>query len=180
MMNGIYRLRDVVEQDSGQLWRWRNSERIRAVMTSDRPISREEHERWFAALLAREERHFYVFEKMGKPLGVMQFTAVNRTDGTCSWGFYLGERHLPRGTGTYLAYLGLIRAFDTEGLRKLCAEVLAGNAASYRLHKKMGFHMEGCLRKQVKRGNGYEDVLLLAIFREEWDRWKGKIDSSGL
>lgn len=176
-MNAIYRLRDVREEDSDQLWRWRNSERIRAVMASDRPISREEHERWFAALLAREKRHFYVFEKMGKPLGVMQYTNVNRENGICYWGFYLGERHLPRGTGTYLAYLGLSKAFETEGFRKVCAEVLAGNAPSYRLHKKMGFHMEGCLKKQVKRGHGYADVWLLAIFREEWERWKGKIDS---
>lgn len=179
-MNAIYRLREVREQDGDQLWRWRNSERIRAVMTSDRPISREEHERWFTALLTREERYFYIFEKMGKPLGVMQYTAVNRDNGTCYWGFYLGERHLSRGTGTYLAYLGLVRAFDSEGFRKVCAEVLAGNAASYRLHKKMGFHMEGCLRKQVKRGHGYADVLLLALFREEWNQWKGNIDSGGL
>lgn len=179
-MTGIYRLRDVDWADKDRLWHWRNSDRIRAVMRSDRPISREDHERWFAALMEKKARHFYLFERMERPLGVMQFTDVNVDDGTCFWGFYLGERHLPRGTGTYLAYLGLTRAFEIEGFRKVSAEVLSGNIASYRLHKKMGFRMEGCLRRQIRRGNGYEDVLLLAIFKEEWEKWKGRISSGHL
>lgn len=179
-MNGIYQLRDVTAEDAERLWRWRNSERIRAVMRSDRPISREEHDRWFADLISRENRMFYIFEKMGKPLGIMQFTDIHRDNGTCSWGFYLGERNLPRGTGTYLAYLGLEKAFDSEGFRKVSAEVLAGNIASYRLHKKMGFRLEGCLRKQIKRGNGFEDVYLFAIFREDWHNWKQRMETRSM
>jgi UDP-4-amino-4,6-dideoxy-N-acetyl-beta-L-altrosamine N-acetyltransferase len=176
-MTGIYRLRDVTPADKALILRWRNSERVRAVMRSDRPIPPEEHDRWFAELLAREDRLFYVFEKWGKPLGIMRFSDVSRENGTCSWGFYLGERNLPRGTGTYLACLGLMQAFDVEGFRKVCAEVLSSNVASYRLHKKMGFRLEGCLRRHIRRGAGYEDVFLFALFKEDWDGRKGMIAS---
>lgn len=179
-MTGIYRLRDVTPADKERIFRWRNSERVRSVMRCDRPIAPEDHDRWFAALLERKDRLFFLFEMMGKPVGVMQYKEVSRVDGTCSWGFYLGERNLPRGTGTVLACLGLMRAFDTEGFRKVCAEVLAGNVASYRLHKRMGFRLEGCLRRHIRRGKGYEDVLLFALFREEWDRRKGSIDGLGV
>lgn len=176
-MTGIYRLRNVTPADKDLIRHWRNSDRIRAVMRSDRPIGREEHDRWFGELMQRKDRLFFVFEKLGKPLGIMQFTNVSREDGTCSWGFYLGEKNLPRGTGTYLACLGLMQAFDIEGFRKVCAEVLSGNLASYRLHKKMGFRLEGCLRRHVKRGGGYEDVFLFAIFKEDWDRRKAAVAS---
>ena len=173
-MNGIFRLREPAEHDLERLWRWRNSERVRSAMKSDRPISEEEHRYWFGRLRSRPDCLFFIFEKGDHPLGIVQFTGVNRTDGTCSWGFYLGEEGLPRGTGTLLGYLGLSRVFEKEGIRKVTAEVLESNLASYRMHKKLGFHIEGCLRKHVWRNGKYEDVILLAIFKKDWEEWQSR------
>lgn len=137
-------------------------------MKSDTLISPEEHRAWFGRIKTNPNGLFYIFEKSGVPLGVMQFTDIHRENGTCAWGFYLGESELPRGTGTLLGCMGLREAFGQQRLRKVMAEVLESNKISYQLHKKLGFRIEGCLRKHIWRNARYEDVIVLSIFADDY------------
>jgi len=43
------------------------------------------------------------------------------------------------------------------------------NPASGRVLQKNGFHQEGLLRERVRKWDRYEDVLLWAIVRSDWD-----------
>lgn len=60
------------------------------------------------------------------------------------------------------------RMFGVHGIRKIWGETLASNSAMVSLHRKFGFFEEGVLRRQIQRGNTYEDVILTAMFAEDW------------
>jgi len=170
-----YRLRVFHESDLKQVLKWRNSERIRQCMYSDHVISWEEHVNWFHRLQKDPAAEFLIFEFQTRPAGVVSFSNINSTHKRCSWGFYLGETDLPKGSGVALGYLGLHYGFEKIGCRKICGEVLASNEASVRFHRKLGFVQEGRFEKHVYKHGQFEDVLSFACFYEDWVKNKEMI-----
>ena len=165
-----YRLRPVEEADLAKVLEWRNSERIRANMYTDHIISVDEHRRWFRNL--REDRRLVclVFEYLGRPAGMVNFTGIDEANGKSQWGFYLGETDLPRGTGTVMGLLGLEYAFEILKIRKVCGEAFAFNSASLNFFGRLGFAEEGRFARHVLKNGRYEDVVSFALFREDWER----------
>ncbi|MCD5406412.1 MAG: UDP-4-amino-4,6-dideoxy-N-acetyl-beta-L-altrosamine N-acetyltransferase [Desulfotomaculum sp.] len=171
-----YRLRPLEEADLGKVLEWRNSERIRANMYSDHIITVEEHRAWFERNKQSEDAVSMIFEFKEKPVGLVYFTNIDKICNRCLWGFYLGEEDLPPGTGAIMGFLGLEYAFEKLGFRKLCGEAFAFNISSTKFHKKLGFIEEGCLAKHVLKNNVYEDIILMAMFKEDWLKVKPKYE----
>lgn len=149
---------------------WRNSNRIRANMFTDHCITCEEHQIWFDKVNQSKSDIYKIFEFQGRPLGLVCFTNIDRKNNRCHWGFYLGEENLPKGTGLLMGYLGVKYAFEDLGIRKLCSEVFAFNISSIKFHKKLGFKEEGFFSKHVFKSGNYEDVILFALFDEDWSK----------
>lgn len=163
-----FTLRPIEEKDLAKVLEWRNSERIRINMYHDHLITKEEHGRWFQKLMEGKESQFLLFEHRATPVGVVSFSQIDRKNGNGNWGFYIGEENTPKGTGFCMGVLGIGYAFEKMNLRKLYGEVFAFNASSIRFHKRLGFQLEGQLRRHVLKQGKYEDILLFALFREEW------------
>ncbi len=163
-----FRLRPLEEADLEKMLEWRNSPRIMEVMFTDGPITAEEHRSWYERLKASDDSLCLVFEFLGRPAGVVNIVRIDRRNGRCCWGFYLGESALPGGSGTVMGVLALEYVFKSLGMRKLCGEVLAFNTRSISFHKKLGFTEEGRLTRHVLKNGKYEDVVVLALFSESW------------
>ncbi|MFZ5632095.1 MAG: UDP-4-amino-4,6-dideoxy-N-acetyl-beta-L-altrosamine N-acetyltransferase [Bacillota bacterium] len=161
--------------DLEKVLEWRNSDRIRAVMFTDRLITMDEHRAWYEGIKNDENTLCFIFEVQGSPAGVVNVVGIDRRNGRCSWGFYLGEAGAPRGTGTAMGLLALEYVFEVLGLRKLCGEVLASNTKSIEFHKKLGFVEEGRFIKHVLKDGKYEDVVAMALFNEDWVRIKQRL-----
>jgi RimJ/RimL family protein N-acetyltransferase len=86
-----------------------------------------------------------------------------------------GGAKVPLG-GLCLAEISLEYAFAVLKMRKVCAEVLAkANAKLVTINENyLGYRREGLLHEQVKKSGEYEDVALLAIFREDWLARRGQ------
>lgn len=168
MMHKYYgNLRPIAEEDFSRVLNWRNSANVISSVFSDDRVTTEEHREWFENL-GKNNTVFLIFELMGEPVGTVQFPKIDAIDGTSSWGFYLGNPGLPQGTGYMMCSLGLDYAFNVLGLRKLSAKVLSTNNTSLKLHHKLGFMQEGCLREHILKGETYRDIILLAMFKEEF------------
>jgi len=163
------RLRMITGDDLAQILGWRNSERIRKEMFTEHIISWEEHLAWFEKSLSSGNHHL-VFELDGNPAGVSSFTGIDAQNNHCSWGFYLGESPLPRGTGIMLGIYSMQYAFDILKVHRVCSEVLASNPISLAFHSKMGFCREGILREHIKKADGFVDVVCFGQLYEEWTR----------
>lgn len=101
-------------------------------------------------------------------MGLASANGIRKDDGVCSWGYYVGSAAAPKGTGAAMEWLMLDRLFGPLGMRKVCAEVFRFNEASLRFLKRFHFEEEGLLRAHRVKGGRYEDVVLLALFRDVW------------
>ncbi len=68
-----------------------------------------------------------------------------------------------RGIGTQLMNRIIEWAKESGSIEKIELNVRASNAQAIALYKKMGFLEEGCLKRRVKTGSGYIDVILMAL-----------------
>lgn len=170
-----YRLRPMEEDDLEKVLEWRNTDRIRPVMFTDRIITMDEHRAWFKKLNREKNAVCNIFEFQRRPAGVVNIVQIDKYNNKCSWGFYLGEVDVPCGAGTVMGFLALEHIFEVIGIRKLLAEVLAFNAQSIKFHKKLGFVEEGRFAKHVFKNGKYEDVMAMALFREDWLNLKNRL-----
>lgn len=142
-----YSLRPITEGDLPMVLEWRNSERIRAVMYTDHHITQEEHYRWYDKMKDDKQCCYLIFNIKDVPYGLVNFTSINKMHNRCMFGYYLGRADSPKGSGSIMEFLTLDYVFLKMKLRKLCCEVLSFNLSPINLHKKFGFHEEGCLKK---------------------------------
>jgi UDP-4-amino-4,6-dideoxy-N-acetyl-beta-L-altrosamine N-acetyltransferase len=163
-----FNLRPVREVDSERLLRWRNSEHVRVNMYADHVIGADEHARWFNCMLRDPKLDYRICEYESRPIGLVAFTQLNERSGRASWALYLGEKQVPQGAGAAMEYLALEYAFGVMHIRKLSCEVLASNTRVVKLHKRFGFKQEGIFVGHVRKNNGYQDVVVLALFASDW------------
>jgi RimJ/RimL family protein N-acetyltransferase len=74
-----------------------------------------------------------------------------------------------RGYGTEVARLMLRYAFETLGLHRVHLKVAAYNVRARRCYEKSGFRVEGVLRQSFQVDGEWQDDVLMAILREEWE-----------
>lgn len=164
-MSSNTKLRPLEEADLEMLLRWRNSDQVRRYMFSTRPISEQEHRRWFEALRDDRSRHPLIFSHDGQPSGFVSFGPV-RHGGISDWGFYVAPDS-PRGTGRMLGDAAISYAFSRLHLHKVCGEVLSLNEASRRFHLSLGFREEGVLIEQHFDGAIYHDVVRFGLVAKD-------------
>jgi len=165
-----FRLRPMAESDLQTVLKWRNSEHVRNNMFTDHIISPEEHRAWFEKVSNEKRSLHLIFEYLGRPIGVVNIDQIYRLTNKCVWGFYLGERDLPKGCGSAMGFFALEYLFDRLGFRKVIGEVFTFNADSMRFHKRLGFIEEGRLAKHCLKNGISEDVTTMVILDSDWQR----------
>lgn len=159
-------LRPVVTDDLPRLLAWRNHPAVRAAMFSQHEITLREHQAWFLRMRDDPDRCLLTGSDSDDPCGFVQFSAA-RQGGIAAWGFY-ARPGAPRGTGTRLCAAALSYAFDQLQLHKVCGEVIAENAPSLALHRRLGFTQEGVLREQKPVNDSYHSLVCFGLLRREW------------
>lgn len=158
--------RPITAADLALVLEWRNSDRIRRCMFTDHLISMEEHMSWFERTQDQNVPTFLLYERMGVPTGVVSFSRIDHSNGTCHWGFYIGRTDRPKGSGIIMGRLGIDYAFNQLEMRKIYGEVLACNEASIGFHDRLGFTKEGVLRKHVCKYGRYWDVIVFGLLKQ--------------
>lgn len=170
-----FSLESMDETHLKKLLEWRNSQRIRDLMYSDHEITIEEHEEWYRNINKNGNRIVKVFSYKDKWIGQVSFSELDQKNNKCSWGFYIGEDDAPKGSGSIMAYYALSYIFETYGIRKLCAEIIDFNVSSFSYHTKLGFVEEGRLVQHVYKNNNYVDVIIMALFKDNWTDTKKQL-----
>ena len=83
-------------------------------------------------------------------------------------GYYAFAPHQRRGMMTVVLAAVITRAFRSQGLHRVEANIQPGNRASVRLVQKLGFRNEGLSLRYLKIGGRWRDHERWAITREEW------------
>ncbi|HEY1849340.1 MAG TPA: GNAT family protein [Opitutaceae bacterium] len=108
----------------------------------------------------------------GKVIGGTSLDRIQELHGTAGGGIWISASCHGMGYGSE-AYGARSRfAFEDLGLRRLESGYFKGNAASSRMHARLGFRKEG-LRVQAlfcRAEKRHKDEVMLALLRQDWAR----------
>ncbi len=153
----------------------RNDRRIRQWMYSDHTITTEEHRAWVERM--RDDPTEVIFGVATDDGALCGSVAVNHVDmrhRKADWAFYLSD-NAPYGCAAAVEFALINFVFDRLDLEKLNCEVIAGNEAVVKLHKKFGFSEEGIRRENIIKAGHRVGVVLLGLTRDEWMKNKERI-----
>jgi RimJ/RimL family protein N-acetyltransferase len=104
----------------------------------------------------------------GNLVGSINSHSTNRRTGTFGYGVAIGTEYRGRGYASEAVTLLLRYFFEELRYQKVTTTVYAFNAASIRLHEKLGFQLEGRLRRMVYTKGQYFDELFFGMTSEEF------------
>ena len=84
-------------------------------------------------------------------------------------GYWIGAEFARQGYMTEAMEAMLAFAFSELKLHRVEAACLLDNAASRALLKKCGFMEEGLARKYLRIDGRWQDHIMFAVLREDWD-----------
>lgn len=164
-------LREITEDDTDLILRWRNSDFVRANFIHQPLITREEHLLWFREKVQKGLviQYLMVEKATGKKIGSVYLRDVDYQTGKAEYGIFLGEESVcGKGYGTEAAELMLSFSRNDLGLHKVSLRVLENNVRAIKSYEKAGFHMEGKMVDEVLSNGQYQNLIFMAvIFREE-------------
>ena len=121
----------------------------------------------------RENYEFCIeLKSENKIIGMISVTKVDKFQGTCTVGYWLGEKYWRQGI-IFEAMKTIIEfIFNKLKLRRINIEAFGDNDASNALIKKMGFTYEGTLRKKDRdRATGkIHDDIKYGMLKSDYKR----------
>lgn len=96
---------------------WRNTERVRKMMSNPEKISWDNHIAYITSLSDRVDCCYYLVYVGERPIGVIDLTEIAADGSYANPGLYTGEDS-PLGTGLLLEYSVFLTIFDRFGLRE--------------------------------------------------------------
>jgi RimJ/RimL family protein N-acetyltransferase len=84
-------------------------------------------------------------------------------------GFWIGREWWGQGYAGEAAAAVIRFGFEDLGLNRIYAHHMARNPASGKVLLRLGMQWEGLLRERVRKWGEYEDVVLYAILRADWN-----------
>jgi RimJ/RimL family protein N-acetyltransferase len=112
----------------------------------------------------------FQIERLDKELiGNINTHTVNRRCGTFMYGVAIRPTHQRQGYASEAIALVLRYYFHERRYQKVNAEVYSFNEPSIRMHDRLGFVLEGRLRRMQYSSGQFHDALIYGMTREEFD-----------
>jgi ribosomal-protein-alanine N-acetyltransferase len=130
-----------------------------------------EAEAWIVRTAAEREsgeRLVLAIHRGAEVLGVTELTEHSPRDRRAMIGTWLAPAAWGTGVNAESKALILHLAFAVLGLRRVGAYTNVENGRSRRALEKLGFRLEGELRRWHRHGDVYHDVCVYGLLREEW------------
>jgi RimJ/RimL family protein N-acetyltransferase len=147
-----------------QIWFPSSREQIRVFV--DEQTRRYSHDDTFQFQIERLDGEF---------VGTLNTHTINQRCGTFSYGISILPAYRRAGLATEAIRLVLRYYFWERRYQKVNAATWSFNEASIRLHERLGFTLEGRLRRANYTRGKYYDELLYGMTREEFEAsgWEG-------
>ena len=109
----------------------------------------------------------------GDLIGAVGLVITRRFD-HAELGYWIGKPYWGKGFCTEAARAVIDYGFTNLGLHRIHASHMSRNAASGRVMENIGMRQEAVLRGHVKKWDKYEDLVVYAILRSEWEHRSGR------
>lgn len=163
------RLRPFRRADLPRVIAWRRDDELRrGALWTDAAFGPREAQRWLRAVSDGIDSSRLTFaielRESGRLVGLTNLTRIDRHAGTAYFGVVIGEKDCwGKGIAREVLVLMLRRAMGLR-MRKVLLEVAGDNTRAIALYRRAGFEIEGVLRRQIVRADGFVDLLIMAVF----------------
>ena len=154
-----------------QVRSWVLDDDLRELVGTVSPPSDVQHERWFEVAQSDATRQTRVIraEPDGDLVGVVGLLDIDLVYRSAELWLYVGDRNRRgSGLGGDATRAMLCFAFETLGLERVCARVVAYNDDAHAFFRSCGFSDEGTLRHAMFKRGAFWDMHLLSILREDF------------
>lgn len=104
-----------------------------------------------------------------KHIGNVKLDFHDSSTNVSELGLLIGDKNYwGKGVGFEACRLAMSYGFNKQNLRKIYLAVYENNPAARRLYEKLGYTLEGTLRKHIAYKGNYYDKYLMGIFKEEF------------
>jgi RimJ/RimL family protein N-acetyltransferase len=161
-------LRPMTPDDYATMYAYKNDVEVELLGggAPPRPHTLAEVTEFFDGM-AREKPLHFAIEADGQFIGDCGLHSLDRVSGTAELGIGIGNRaYWGAGYGREAVRLLVDYGFRMQNLRKITLMVYASNERAVRSYAAAGFVEEGRQLAQVWSAGGYEDVVLMAAFRD--------------
>ncbi|WP_375567403.1 GNAT family N-acetyltransferase [Oceaniradius stylonematis] len=151
---------------------WRGNRALRNDTHGFRfPVSMEMDRAWYDANVVKApptKALFAIQNDAGGLAGIAQLDRIDPIHRHAALGIYIGNPQ-ERGKGLGKSAMNEILkfGFDDLNLRKIYVHVNKSNADACRLYEKLGFVKEGDMRSHYFIDGRWDDVLIMAMFKQD-------------
>ena len=134
------------------------------VGEAERYISRKQDEREAGTSVT-----FIIEKKAGKEFcGLIEVRDIEHEHSQGELSFWLAINAWGQGYMSEVVQVIIRYSFEVLSLNRLYAYHMLRNPATGRVLEKNGFGQEGLLRQRVQKWGKFEDVVLMAILKQNW------------
>lgn len=171
----LVRLRGVEPSDAETFARWNeDSETGRELDFVWPPISlariRKDTEEASLRKLEEDAFSWIIEDSTGAAVGQIASHLCDHRRGVFRYGLSVEREQRRRGYATEAALIILKYYFEELRYQKCLVGIHGNNPASVALHERLGFRLEGTLRRMVYTGGQFFDFYHYGLLKEEWEQ----------
>ena len=167
-------LREIERADLPRINAWRNDPGITDLLGANFFfIGPAIDERWFDGYLANRDkavRLSIVDAATHTHVGNVILTGIHATNRSAEFSIVIGNRdYWSAGYGSIATKKMLEHGFNDLNLHRIYLTVLESNTRARRTYERIGFQHEGLQRDAVFKNGGYQNMVEMALLKEDFE-----------
>jgi len=162
-------IRALYKEDESLILKWKENTNLRHLIGTVFPINELEHQKWFEnKMFDKNGRIFIIEENFRNPIGLIGFNRIDWINRNAELFIFIGdEQYRGKGIGEQATNILLEFAKENLNLVMLYLKVFSFNDSAIKLYKKIGFSIDGKLRKSKYYKGKYCDTIYMSKILDE-------------
>lgn len=176
---GIVSIRPLELKDTDNIVKWRNTPSVKKNLYSQDELKPEQHISYYERVVKAGKCAQFIIsvdeDGGSEDIGTVFIKNLDHQSHNGEYGIFIGEESA-RGKGYAKAATEQILkyGFDVLDLHRIYLTVMSDNYPAIAAYEKSGFFREGVMRDEYLRSDGYVDVIMMAILKDEWEKRKSQ------
>lgn len=153
---------ELSDSESREIYEGRNHEHVRKWMTSEEPISFDEHLNFINTLKSSSSKIYFRVERMGNFAGVYSLNNFQK-GGSAIGGFWIAPYARERLLGLNVIYNCIDYVFKNYSLESIQGYQMIGNKSVAKINSALGFVPANCSSESDSR------IFYLELKRSSWE-----------
>ena len=114
-----------------------------------------------------------VLKENNRLIGTCGFARIDEANSTAEAGYVLNPDHWGKGIATEALSAVIALGFEKRGFNRIESRYMVDNQTSRRVMEKSGMTFEGIHRQSIFVRDGYEDIGICAILKQDYTPFGG-------